>query len=229
MAAAQDRSGDSPACIGAWAELPFFADSYSDIAQKLHNDARNILPPEPQRFAALELTQPDAVRVVILGQDPYPTLGHAHGLAFSAEPHVQPLPRSLYNIYRELREDIGTAPENGDLRPWARQGVLLLNTVLSVPEGEANGHKDLGWQALAHQILAHVSRNRPTAFVLWGRQAQSLVNHIHPCRSGEDHLIIETAHPSPLSANRGFFGSRPFTKVNSWLSARGEPPINWTA
>ena len=184
---------------------------------------RTILPPDHQRYAALELTQPDATRVVILGQDPYPTEGHAHGLAFSAEPHVQPLPRSLYNIYREMRDDIGAAPDTADLRPWAKQGVLLLNTVLSVPEGEANGHKDL-WLAGADPSGHRQGvTQQPTAFVLWGRQAQALEKYI----TAGDHLMMKTAHPSPLSANRGFFGSRPFSKVNDWLTSRGETPIIW--
>lgn len=208
--------------LGGWADLPFFSDNLTGIEEKLAQDSRTILPPADQRFAALELTQPEDTRVVILGQDPYPTEGHAHGLAFSAEPHVQPLPRSLYNIYRELRDDLGTAPDTGDLRPWARQGVLLLNTVFSVPEGTANGHKDLGWQQLAHQVIARASE-RPCAFVLWGRQAQAQEKHITP----GDHLMIKTAHPSPLSANRGFFGSRPFSKVNDWLTSRGDTPIVW--
>ncbi|TNJ46884.1 uracil-DNA glycosylase [Phaeobacter sp. B1627] len=207
-----------------WADLPFFSADLPAIRTALAGDPRQILPPAPQRFTALALTPPEATRVVILGQDPYPTPGHAHGLAFSVDPEVSPLPRSLRNIYKELQADLGACPDTGDLRPWARQGVLLLNTVLSVPAGEANGHKSLGWQELAHQVLDHSSR-RPTAYVLWGKQAQALAKHIRP----GDHLIIETAHPSPLSARRGFFGSRPFSTINTWLAARGEPPITWTA
>lgn len=212
-----------PQGLGSWSDLPFFQNgSLAAVEAKIAKDARVILPPEHQRYAALELTQPEITRVVIMGQDPYPTAGHAHGLAFSAEPDVQPLPRSLYNIYREMREDIGTAPDTADLRPWAKQGVLLLNTVLSVPEGEANGHKSYGWQELTHQVIAKASE-RPTAFVLWGRQAHALEKFIVP----GDHLILKTAHPSPLSANRGFFGSRPFSTVNEWLTSRGEAAIVW--
>ncbi|MEP2531060.1 uracil-DNA glycosylase [Shimia sp.] len=214
-----------------WAHLPFFRDDWPRIAKALRDDTRQILPPEHQRFQALDLTPPDNVRVVIMGQDPYPTPGHAHGLAFSVEPDVRPLPRSLNNIYKEMREDLEDAPDNGDLRFWAAQGVLLLNTVLSVPAGEANGHKTLGWQSLAHQVLKEVS-HRPTAFVLWGKQAQALAPHISSPKTGankeDGHLMIETAHPSPLSARRGFFGSRPFSRINTWLAARGEPEINWT-
>lgn len=208
----------------AWADLPFFRDTLPAIAAALDTDTRTVLPPPAQTFAALELCAPADVRVVIMGQDPYPTPGHAHGLAFSAEPHVSPLPRSLANIYKELDSDLQITRPSGDLRGWARQGVLLLNTVLSVPAGEANGHKHLGWQALAHQVLVRVSAH-PTAFVLWGNQAQKLETHIE----NNDHLILKTAHPSPLSARRGFFGSRPFSRVNDWLSARGLDTIDWAA
>lgn len=215
---------DLPAGLGDWARLPFFTDQWPQIATALRDDPRHILPPARQRFAALELTQPAATRVVILGQDPYPTPGHAHGLAFSAEPDVRPLPRSLSNIYKELEADLDITRANGDLRGWAHQGVLLLNTALSVPAGEANGHKHLGWQALVHQVLAQTSI-RPTAYILWGNAAQALEKHIKP----GDHLILKTAHPSPLSARRGFFGSRPFSRVNNWLAAQGEAGIDWNA
>ncbi|MFV0360148.1 uracil-DNA glycosylase [Tropicimonas sp.] len=209
--------------IGAWGALPFFRSDLLRIAVALDRDGRQILPPADRILAALELTQPDDTRVVILGQDPYPTPGHAHGLAFSAEPDVRPLPRSLANIYREMKDDLGACPASADLRFWARQGVLLLNAVLTVPAGEANGHGKLGWQRLTRQVLDRLS-DRPRAFLLWGRQAQSAAAGLDP----ETHLKIETAHPSPLSARRGFFGSRPFSRTNDWLRARGEPPINWT-
>lgn len=215
------KTGDWPG--GDWADLAFFETDWPRIAKALETDRRSVLPPDAQRFAALDLTPANQTRVVVLGQDPYPTPGHAHGLAFSVAPDVHPLPRSLSNIFKELQEDIGETPANGDLRHWARQGVLLLNTALSVPAGDANGHKDLGWQVLAEQILMRVSA-RPTAFVLWGKQAQRLEKFINT----GDHLILKTAHPSPLSARRGFFGSRPFSAINTWLTARGEEPINWT-
>ncbi|MFS4579857.1 uracil-DNA glycosylase [Phaeobacter sp. C3_T13_0] len=210
--------------LGAWGDLPFFRDKYQAIAQAMADDQREILPPAAQRLNALCLARPEDTRVVILGQDPYPTPGHAHGLAFSVEPEVRPLPRSLKNMFKELRSDINVEKTNGDLRGWAQQGVLLLNTVLSVPAGEANGHKHLGWQALANQVLAYSSQ-RPTAYILWGKQAQGLEKHIQP----GDHLILRTAHPSPLSARRGFFGSRPFSTVNNWLAKRGQPQIDWNA
>ncbi|SFK58322.1 uracil-DNA glycosylase [Shimia haliotis] len=221
----------STANLGDWADLPFFTDDLPAIAAQLDADPRDILPPENRIFAAFQHTSLAKVRVVILGQDPYPTPGHAHGLAFSAEPHVTPLPRSLANIYKEMIDDIGQAPMTADVRFWADQGVLLLNTVLTVPAGEANGHKHLGWQRLSHQVLNATSA-KPCAYVLWGKQAQSLAPHISSPNDGTNpengHLMIETAHPSPLSARRGFFGSKPFSRINSWLAARGEPSINWT-
>lgn len=207
----------------AWAHLRFFSRDWPGLAARLAADRRVILPPEPQRFAALALTPPAAVRVVILGQDPYPTPGHAHGLAFSVEPDVRPLPRSLSNIFKELQDDLSASRPNGDLRGWARQGVLLLNTCLTVPSGEAAGHARLGWQRLAEEVLETLSAARPTAFVLWGGHAQALKGHIRP----GGHLLIETPHPSPLSARRGFFGSRPFSRINGWLAAQGGAPIDW--
>lgn len=210
-----------------WAHLPFFTDDFPTLQTALAAEQRPVLPPSQEIFAALNRCAPQDVRVVILGQDPYPTPGHGHGFAFSVEPDVRPLPRSLGNIYKEMNADLGAVPPNGDLRFWADQGVLLVNTVLTVPSGEANGHAKLGWQALPRQILAHVSE-RPTAFVLWGKQAQALAPLIASPKDGGAHLLIETAHPSPLSARRGFFGSRPFSRINSWLSDQGAPQINWT-
>ena len=172
------------------------------------------------RFAALERTRPDDAKVVILGQDPYPTKGHANGLAFSVAPDVA-LPRSLKNIFRELEDDIGTAPSTGDLSHWADQGVLLLNTALTAPEGDAGGHAKLGWAELTEQVLRRLD-DTPRAFLLWGNHAQKLGAQL-----SEHHLKIETAHPSPLSARRGFFGSRPFSRVNIWLEAQGHAPIQW--
>ncbi len=211
----------------AWAHLPFFTTDFPVIANSILSDPRTILPPEDQVFAALDRCSPETTRVVILGQDPYPTSGHAHGLSFSVEPELRPLPRSLNNIFKEMVDDLGAAPFTGDLRFWADQGVLLLNTVLTVPEGEANGHAKLGWQNLAEQVLHEVSQ-RPTAFVLWGKQAQGLARHITASKNGRQHLLIESAHPSPLSARRGFFGSRPFSRINDWLVSQDQPPIDWT-
>lgn len=208
--------------LGAWVDLPFFDTDLPRVEAALAAETRPVLPSTHQVFAALELTQPDATRVVILGQDPYPTPGHAHGLAFSAEADVTPLPRSLANIYREMADDLGAAPPDADLRFWAWQGVLLLNTVLTVPVGGANGHARIGWQALTRQVIDRLSA-RPRAFLLWGKPAQKAAHSI-----GAPHLKIETPHPSPLSAHRGFFGSRPFSRTNDWLTAQGCSPINWT-
>lgn len=206
-----------------WQHLPFFAQDWPGVLRMIEGDPRMILPPAPQRFAALQACAPEDVRVVILGQDPYPTPGHAHGLAFSVAPEVQPLPRSLANIFKEMQDDLGACPANGDLRFWATQGVLLLNTALTVPAGEAGGHARLGWGRLTADVLDALD-GRPRAFLLWGKPAQA-----HAARLADpDHLILTSAHPSPLSARRGFFGSRPFSRVNAWLKARGETPINWT-
>ncbi len=214
---------DGLGSLGTWANLPFFTESWPDIKAQIKADPRLILPPNAQRFAALALTPLEQTRVVILGQDPYPTPGHANGLAFSTTADTSPLPRSLLNIFKELQADTDLLAATGDLRDWARQGVLLLNTSLSVPAGEANGHRDLGWDALVQQVLS-VTSERPTAYVLWGKQAQRLEKHIHP----GDHLILKSAHPSPLSAHRGFFGSQPFSAINNWLAARGSNPVDWS-
>jgi uracil-DNA glycosylase len=208
--------------LGAWRDLPFFDDTLPRIEAALAQDDRLILPPRHQVFAALKQTQPDDVRVVILGQDPYPTPGHAHGLAFSAEADTRPFPRSLSNIFKEMREDIGDAPTNADLHFWAQQGVLLLNTTLTVPAGAAGAHAKLGWQTLTTQILHRLS-DRPRVYLLWGAHAQKVGKDVDP----QANLKIETAHPSPLSARRGFFGSRPFSRSNDWLQAQGQTAINW--
>ncbi|GGB02841.1 uracil-DNA glycosylase [Allosediminivita pacifica] len=207
----------------AWAHLPFFTRDLPRIEAAFAAETRDILPPEPQRFAALAAVVPEDVRVVILGQDPYPTPGHAHGFAFSVEPEVRPLPRSLSNIHEELKSDLGACPADGDLRFWADQGVLLLNTALTVPAGDAGGHARLGWSRLTEEVVAELSE-RPRAFLLWGNHAQKFERFI----SGADHLILKSPHPSPLSARRGFFGSRPFSQINDWLIAKGERPIDWT-
>ena len=207
--------------LGEWTQLAFFSKDWPEIEQRLAEEKTLVLPPNEHRFAALEHTTPENTRVVILGQDPYPTRGHANGLAFSVAPDVA-VPRSLKNIYREMTDDLGAKPVTGDLTHWAEQGVLLLNTALSVPEGAAGAHAKLGWSNLTRDVLAEVSRH-DCAFLLWGKHAQSFRDDI---RQG-NHLIIETAHPSPLSARRGFFGSRPFSRVNAWFQTRGEAPIDW--
>ena len=204
-----------------------------------------VYPPREDWFAAFRRTPPERVRAVILGQDPYHEAGQAMGLAFSVRPGVK-LPPSLRNIYRELEADLGCpAPPDGDLTFWAEQGVLLLNTVLTVAEGRANSHKNLGWQRLTDRVLAAAARlPQPVAFILWGAPAQQagkafpLGGRCPSVHTGADEgtsdacpgprLLLESSHPSPLSAYRGFFGSKPFSQVNAFLTAHGEAPIRWT-
>jgi len=186
-----------------------------------------IVAPSPARaLAALALTPLDGVRVAILGQDPYPTPGHANGLAFSYV-GPPPLPRSLVNIYRERSDDLGKpAPVSGDLSAWAKQGVLLLNSALTVREGasKAGSHLRLGWGAVTDAIISAVSEQRPhVVFMLWGAPAQAKRALIDESR----HLVIASAHPSPLSARRGFFGSKPFSRANAWLEQNGQQAIDW--
>lgn len=185
-----------------------------------------ILPSVKQRFNALQSTPLEQVNVVILGQDPYPTPGHAHGLAFSVQPHVTPLPRSLLNINRELRDDLGIDNSHtGCLQAWAEQGVLLLNTVLTVEANNAGSHQKRGWETFTDTIIQAVSAQAPPlVFMLWGNHAQKKTVLIDSTR----HCILISAHPSPLSARRGFFGSRPFSRANAFLQAAGRTPINWS-
>jgi uracil-DNA glycosylase len=165
----------------------------------------------------------DEVRVLIVGQDPYPTPGHPVGLSFSVAPDIQPVPRSLQNIFRELRDDLGvTIPSNGDLTPWTKQGVLLLNRVLTVQPGKSGSHAGKGWERVTDQaVRALAARDQPLVAILWGRQAQSL----EPLLS--DAFCLKSAHPSPLSASGGFFGSRPFSRANAVLVEHGGEPVDW--
>ncbi|MBM3606797.1 MAG: uracil-DNA glycosylase [Alphaproteobacteria bacterium] len=204
----------------AWAHLPFFHKEWPQIRDRLHDTT--FLPGPDRIFAAMEGTPPERTRVVILGQDPYPTPGHANGLAFSVTPET-PLPRSLANIFAELRDDLGAAPATGDLSYWADQGVLLLNSSLSVPPGQAGAHAGWGWHHLARQAVAEAQAHGPIAFILWGKQAQRTLEGL----PRPQDLVIATAHPSPLSARRGFFGSRPFSRINDWLTTQGQPAIDW--
>ena len=170
-------------------------------------------------------TQPfDQVRVLIVGQDPYPTPGHPVGLSFSVNPDVRPIPRSLTNIFKELTDDLGVAqPTSGDLSPWAKNGVLLLNRVLTVSPGKPGSHRGKGWeQVTEHAIKALLTRDQPLVAVLWGRDAQTLTPLLGTTP------IVASVHPSPLSASGGFFGSRPFSRVNAHLEALGAPPIDWS-
>lgn len=191
---------------------------------KAEYSTRRIFPDMYAIFNALHYTSYAATKVVILGQDPYHGEGQAHGLSFSVLPGVEP-PPSLLNIFKELHDDLGcTMPNNGCLKPWAEQGVLLLNTVLTVRAHAAGSHHGAGWEIFTDKIISLLNaREKPLAFILWGSPARRKKELITNPR----HLILEAAHPSPLSAYRGFFGSKPFSKVNDWLKANGEKPINW--
>jgi len=189
---------------------------------------KSIYPPRGCRLKALELTPFDSVRVVILGQDPYHGAGQAMGLCF-AVPVGERLPPSLVNIYKELESDLGLAPPaDGDLSGWARQGVLLLNNSLTVEHGKAGSHAGRGWEAVTDACVAAVAeRSEPSVFILWGSHAQAKAARIPALQGESRHLIIRSRHPSPLSAYRGFFGSRPFSRANGFLEAHGRGRIDW--
>ena len=196
----------------------------------------NIFPPEGLELRALALTPPEHLRAVILGQDPYPTAGHANGLAFSVNPDVSPLPRSLNNIFQEYRDDLGLPlPASGDLTPWAQRGVLLLNPILTVEEGSPLSHKNLGWQRLTAAVLrATLTLPQSVVYLLWGRKAiESFFKAAGDGALPENKRILAASHPSPLGARRSgpgmpaFLGSRPFSGANRILEAQGEEPIDW--
>jgi len=192
--------------------------------QTQRTQGKRIFPKGSEYFRALDLTPLDKVRVVILGQDPYHGEGQAHGLCFSVRPGVR-LPPSLVNIYKEMQSDLGIAPvRHGFLEHWARQGVLLLNSVLTVEEGRAAAHQGQGWEKFTDAVIARVNDlPQPVVFILWGAYAQKKAAFVDSTR----HLVLKSAHPSPLSAHNGFFGSKPFSKANDWLVKKGETPVDW--
>jgi uracil-DNA glycosylase len=211
----------------AWAQaLAPVEDNITAIGEFLRAEVvagRGYLPAGENILRAF--TQPlDQVRVLIVGQDPYPTPGHPVGLSFSVNPDVRPIPRSLANIFKELVDDLGVAqPTSGDLSPWAKNGVLLLNRVLTVSPGKPGSHRGKGWeQVTEHAIKALLTRDQPLVAVLWGRDAQTLAPLLGTTP------IVASVHPSPLSASGGFFGSRPFSRVNAHLEELGAPPIDWS-
>ena len=217
--------------LGAWMRL--LADEGKtellDAPERRLTQARQnaeIFPPEGSELTALRLTQPEQVRAVILGQDPYHEPGQAFGLAFAVRRGTR-LPPSLQNIYTELQSDTGLVPpKHGDLTAWAEHGVLLLNAVLTVEKGRANSHAAWGWQELTDAIISATNRlPQPIAFVLWGAQAQKKKALI--CTEAP-RLVLSAPHPSPLSSYRGFFGSRPFSQINRFLTENGEAPIDWS-
>lgn len=203
-------------------EKPYFQTLISFVDAE--RDANSVFPPEPDVFSALKLTPLEDVGVMILGQDPYHDDGQAHGLCFSVRPGVKP-PPSLVNIFKELKSELDIpVPNNGYLIPWAKQGVLLLNAVLTVRAHEANSHKNKGWERFTDAVIQTVSaKETPVVFVLWGAYAQKKA----PLIDTNKHIIVQSAHPSPLSARNGFFGSKPFTNINGALRSNGRPEVDW--
>lgn len=214
-----------------WAELTdrlVKTDSFRCLSEFVTSEygRKPVYPSADRIFRALELTPPQSVKAVMLGQDPYHGPGQAHGLCFSVPEGVRP-PPSLKNIFRELANDLGhPLPANGNLEPWARQGVLLLNAVLTVRDGQPGAHAGIGWEDFTDGLIGTLSRtaNDPLVFILWGRHAarkQALIDT-------SKHLVIRSPHPSPLSAHRGFFGSHPFSRTNEFLSSKGGRPVDWS-
>lgn len=211
-----------------WLDLDFFSSGKDKlVAEKIVEDmntGKNVLPSVSNIMAALDYTSFDNVKVVILGQDPYPTKGHANGLAFSVSKNVSPLPKSLQNIYKELYTDVGVNRSSGDLTDWALQGVLLLNTTLTVIEGKPASHSALGWSSLTKEIIERLNNEKTNlVFILWGNHAQNICKNVDRSK----HLVLESPHPSPLSAHRGFFGSKPFSKTNAYLKEHNIQEIVW--
>ena len=204
-------------------EQPYMVDLRAFLSAEIRE--HRVYPPGAEMFAAFDHTPFERVRVVILGQDPYHGPGQAHGLCFSVRRGTPP-PPSLENIMKELHDDVGVAiPPHGDLTAWAERGVLLLNTVLSVRAHQPMSHRDKGWERFTDEVIRRLDREREgLVFVLWGSAAGNKAAMIDRAR----HHVISSPHPSPLSAHRGFFGSKPFSKINAWLVARGEAPIDWS-
>jgi uracil-DNA glycosylase len=201
---------------------PYFTELNEFVQQQ--REEHTVYPPEEEVFSAFEFASFDNTRVLLLGQDPYHGEGQAHGLCFSVRPEIK-TPRSLLNIYKELNSDLGCEiPDHGYLADWAKQGVLMLNTVLTVRESEANSHRKKGWEKFTDAVIQKVNaKSSRVVFVLWGKPAQKKLNLI----DAERHSIVQSAHPSPLSARTGFFGSRPFSKINQALIESGQQPIDW--
>ena len=209
--------------VGGEFRKPYYKELYDFVKEEY--STRVIYPPADDIFNALHLTPLKEVKVVILGQDPYHNEHQAHGLSFSVLPDQREIPPSLQNIYKELHDDLGCyIPDNGYLEKWARQGVLMLNTVLTVRAHQANSHQGQGWEQFTDAILEAVNQeDRPIVYLLWGRPAQSKI----PMLTNPKHLILKAPHPSPLSAYRGFFGCRHFSQTNAFLESHGAAPIDW--
>lgn len=202
-------------------EKPYFAELEKFIAEE--QATHTIYPPPEKIFTALNLTSYEDTKVLLLGQDPYIKEGQAHGLCFSVEDKSARIPPSLRNIYKELKEDVGfSIPKHANLTPWTKQGILMLNVVLTVREGQSNSHKNKGWENFTDEVIRVVSgKEKSVVFVLWGKDAQKKI----PLIDQEKHQIVQGAHPSPLA--RGFLGSRPFSKINQILRENGQEEIDW--
>jgi uracil-DNA glycosylase len=207
-----------------WGNLPFFSSNIFNTLYRKMDETTNLCPPVGNVFRAINNpSNPEATKVLILGQDPYPTPGHANGFAFSVEASVKPLPRSLQNIFKEMVDDLGCEyPKHGNLKSWADQGVMLLNTCLTCEAFRPGSHFGWGWQDLTDQVVRHLSdETEGRVFILWGKRAQAYEHWINK----DKHLVITSAHPSPLSANYGFFGSKPFSQTNAYLGK--DRAIQW--
>lgn len=207
-------------------EKPYFNDLVNFVKSEYKKYPGSIFPEGHQIFRAFDACSFENVKVVILGQDPYPTKGHAHGLCFSVEPDVHPLPKSLINIYKEITDDLGIdlSDRNGDLNHWAEQGVLLLNATLTVREGTPESHANKGWEIFTDAVIQKLAENRTEiVYMLWGSKAIRKAERVPK----ENNLILTSPHPSPLSAYRGFFGCRHFSKANEYLILQGKSAIKW--
>ncbi len=201
---------------------PYYAQLYKKIKEEYSR--YQVFPPSEDILNAFHYTPLNKVKVVIFGQDPYHNVGQAHGLCFSVQPGTD-IPPSLQNIYQEMKDDLGhPIPNHGCLTKWANEGVLLLNTVLTVRAHQANSHQGIGWETFTDRVIEILNKeDRPIVFILWGRPAQKK----KPMLNNPNHLVLEAPHPSPLSAYRGFFGSKPFSKTNEFLVAKGLEPVDW--
>jgi uracil-DNA glycosylase len=211
--------------LGKEIQEPYFQILKNNLKTFFSNHNTKVFPAEDEIFNAFKLCDFNQTKVVILGQDPYPTRGHAHGLSFSVKEHVKPLPKSLNNIFKSLSNDLNqTPPVHGNLTHWAQQGVLLLNSVLTVAEGKPESHKGIGWERFTDAVIKNLSNEKEyLVFLLWGKQAQSKKVLI----DSNKHFILEAPHPSPLSAYRGFFDCKHFSKTNEYLAKNRISIINW--
>jgi len=203
----------------------YFVELMVKVNQLYNEKSNHIFPVKTKLFNAFNLCAFEDLKVVILGQDPYPTRGHAHGLCFSVESNVRPFPKSLNNIFKEIESDLAQPfPENGNLERWAKQGVLLLNSVLTIEEGKTDSHKGIGWEQFTDAVIEIISQKKENVvFILWGSKALSKSILIDE----KKHFILSSVHPSPLSAYRGFFGCKHFSKTNEYLVSKGSETIHW--